>query len=108
LAQSCAKVGVGIHSYYRRIESYPAILSDIKKELETQKHTVKKEAIQTIRDAFAIDWHAAAWYLERRYPNEFGRKIPNQDGETKLVIRNELGPKPRFAMDLTDDPGAKN
>jgi len=74
----------------------------------TQKHTVKEEAVQTIRDAFETDWHAAAWYLERRYPNEFGRKLPNQSNETTFVVRNELGPRPRFAMDLTDDPEAKN
>lgn len=28
--------------------------------------------------------------------------------ETTFVVRNELGPKPRFAMDLTKDPTAKN
>lgn len=28
--------------------------------------------------------------------------------EQTVIVRNELGPKPRFAMDLTDDPGARN
>ncbi|MDA7633235.1 hypothetical protein N8766_03925 [bacterium] len=84
-------------------------------DLETQEtleelsnDTLLSEAIQTIRDAFVTDRKAAAWYLERRYPFEFGRKIPTQSNETTFAVRNDLGPKPRFAMDLTDDPGAKN
>jgi hypothetical protein len=108
LAQSCKKVGVGLSSYHRHIGSYPEIMEAIKGWLDAQKHTVKDEAIQTIRDAFRTDWKAAAWYLERRFPNEFGRRNPSEAEPQTFVVRNELGPKPRFAMDLTDDPGAKN
>ena len=108
LAQSCKKIGVGLSSYHRHIGSYPEILGSIKEWLDAQKHTVKEEAFQTIRDAFNDDWKAAAWYLERRFPNEFGRKAPVEAEPQTIVIRNELGPRPRFTMDLTDDPGAKN
>ncbi|MDA7645214.1 hypothetical protein N8642_02540 [bacterium] len=108
LAQSCKKVGVGLSSYHRHIGSYPEIMEAIKGWLDAQKHTVKDEAIQTIRDAFRTDWKAAAWYLERRFPNEFGRRNPSEAEPQTFVVRNELGPRPRFAMDLTDDPGAKN
>lgn len=71
LALSCKKAGVGLSSYHRRIDSYPDILGSIKKALEAQK-TMVKEAIQTIRDAFATDWKAAAWLLERRHPSGYG------------------------------------
>lgn len=30
-------------------------------------------ALQQINDATARDWRAAAWLLERRYPNDYGR-----------------------------------
>ncbi len=108
LGQSCKKVGVGIHSYYRRIDAYPEILSDIKSALDAQKRVIKEEALQTIRDAMKSDWKAAAWYLERRFPNEYGRRAPVEAEQQTVIIRNELGPKPRYAMDLTDDPEAKN
>ena len=108
LAQSCKKVGVGLSSYHRHIGSYPEIMGAIKGWLDAQQNTVKEEAVQTIRDAFKDDWKAAAWYLERRFPNEFGRRNPSEAEPQTFVVRNELGPRPRFAMDLTDDPGAKN
>jgi hypothetical protein len=108
LAQSCKKVSVGLSSYHRHIGSYPEIKGAIKGWLDAQQNTVKEEAFQTIRDAFKDDWKAAAWYLERRFPNEFGKRLPVEAEQKTFVVRNELGPRPRFAMDLTDDPGAKN
>lgn len=32
-------------------------------------------ALVTIHSSFPDDWKAAAWYLERRYPDRWGRKV---------------------------------
>ena len=109
LAVACAETGVGLSSYYRHIHRYPDILESIKKALEAQKNTRKELAIQTIVEAFKMDWKAAAWWLERNHPNEYAKRVPVHDSTPQeIIIRNELGPRPRFAMDLTDDPEAKN
>jgi hypothetical protein len=109
LAVACAETGVGLSSYYRHIDRYPDILEPIKKALESQKNTRKELAIQTIVEAFKVDWKAAAWWLERNHPSEFAKRLPAHDSTPQeIIIRSELGPRPRFAMDLTDDPEAKN
>ncbi len=33
------------------------------------------EAIHVIRDAMPKTWQAAAWYLERSYPDHWGRRV---------------------------------
>lgn len=89
LSSACEIVGVGVSSYYRRIESYPDILKEIKKVLDAEKRTRKDLAIETILDAFESDWKAAAWWLERNYPSEFGKAAPRHTQEhSEVTIRH--------------------
>src|SRR5690242_1986668 len=38
------------------------------------------EALAAIRKAAPDSWQAAAWYLERRYPAEYGRTVQEHTG----------------------------
>ena len=76
LTKACDTVAIGVSSYYRHIEGYPDILEEIKSVLDAQKHSRREQAVETIFDAFKKDWKAAAWWLERNYPHEFGRHQP--------------------------------
>ena len=98
LAKACESGGVGLSSYYRRIDRYPDILEEIKRVLSTQKQTRRERAIETILAAFEKDWKAAAWWLERNYPHEFGRYQPNTTPviPTKIEVVEEEFPLPDF------------
>ncbi len=70
---ACLKAGTSPASWYRAQNRFPESLIALKKALAANKEAVREEAEQTIRQAFATDWKAAAWWLERVYPNEYGR-----------------------------------
>lgn len=50
----------------------------------------KADALGAIRAGMAEDWRAAAWYLERSFPDEYGRRerldVTTED-RTAIVIR---------------------
>lgn len=51
--------------------------------------------LQTIDRHSDVDWRAAAWKLERRYPNEFGKTVQEQqitgkDGGAIQIIGIEI------------------
>ena len=39
------------------------------------------EAIQLVRSAAIVNrnWKASAWFLERRFPDKYGRRLPDKD-----------------------------
>lgn len=50
----------------------------------------KADALGAIRAGMAEDWRAAAWYLERSFPDEFGRRDRldvSTEERTAIVIR---------------------
>lgn len=48
-----------------------------------------------MRDAQGRDWKAAAWLLERKYPNEYGRvtRVIDDSGDSEEVPRIVFDPK---------------
>lgn len=68
---------------------YPEFLTQIKKaEAEAQQRAVK-----VITDAAPTSWQAAAWMLERRHPNEWGKvdRVEVTIREHAEKLANELG-----------------
>lgn len=97
--------GISTASYYRWRERADKELTRITKALEHNSYAkilrserkyvefrdtidealsvAEVAAVFTIRSTFPDDWRSAAWYLERRYPDRWGRKIigfKNDDG----------------------------
>ena len=66
-----ASEAAGIHhaTFYRWIEE-DATLNDAVKKAEAD---AEQEAIKHVRSAFGDSWQAAAWWLERRRRDDFGR-----------------------------------
>lgn len=50
-------------------------------ELNGAYNAAKVTAILTVRSAFPEHWTAAAWWLERRFPGEFGKRSALTDPE---------------------------
>lgn len=48
----------------------------------------KADAVAAIRDAYGSDWRAAAWFLERSFPDEYGRRdTVAVEGDETVEIR---------------------
>ena len=96
LKEACAAGQVSRSGFYRWLEKNPEFRDPLKAALESQRTGFKEDAIARIRKAFDKDWKAAAWYLERNFPSEFGRirlEHANVDGgpvKTEAVSPEEL------------------
>ena len=56
-------------------EGEPAIYSDFLEAIKTAEAKFKQKRLENIRKAGETDWKAEAWQLERKFPEEFGRRI---------------------------------
>ena len=66
ISEACQRVGVSRSTYYRYLSADP----DFRHQVEYAQRSVKSECLTKIM--LANDWRAAAWYLEKRYPEEWG------------------------------------
>ena len=66
ISEACQQVGVSRSTYYRRLNADP----DFRHQVEYAQQSVKSECLAKVISA--NDWRAAAWYLEKRYPEEWG------------------------------------
>ena len=55
--------------------TYRQLVADV----EDAKRQARQRAIKTIGGAGEVDWRAAAWLLERLFPDEFGRPTRARD-----------------------------
>ena len=84
---ACALVGIDPSTLYDWIK---ADKDDFSHEVEKARLAAKDQSIKTIRRAALVgkQWTAAAWLLERRYPQEYALKhLVTHDGE----IKHDLG-----------------
>lgn len=69
-------------------------VDDIKELLYNNKLSKKQEAEKAIRKAFDKHWQAAAWFLERWFPEQYAAKSRveaklTHDGKIELTWDNE-------------------
>lgn len=55
-----------------------------KKQLRSAHINSRVLPLQALRQAAHTHWRAAAWFLERVHPNEFGRRVPDSISEPDL------------------------
>ncbi len=51
------------------------VLTRLSQTLKKAEASAIDRSLQVISDAMPTNWQAAAWYLERRRPQEFGRRV---------------------------------
>lgn len=60
--------------------TFPTFLAQIKRDpefaaaVQAAEDEAERSALQTIRDAMPDTWQAAAWWLERRRPQQYGKQ----------------------------------
>lgn len=66
------------------------------------------QLIETISDASAEDWRAAAWILERRFPEDFGKTRVEVTGANGGPVQVEVAALQRVILSaLRDHPEAR-
>ena len=100
--------GEGRHKR-RAAPEYVALVAVMKKAESDRA----EEALETIRAAAKEHWQAAAWFLERRYPLDYGRMIRREPEREKAeegitIIYNRPAPDPTIASDPLQDDRSGN
>jgi hypothetical protein len=74
---ACAYAGVSEPTFYTWLKAKPEFSESIKRA----EGAAAVSALQTIATAANNGtWQAAAWLLERRYPQEYGRRVEQVHG----------------------------
>jgi hypothetical protein len=69
--QACELVGVGYGTFANWVIKYPLF----KEFIRRVKAQVEFDALEYIKDAMSGGtWSAAAWFLERKYPQRYGKR----------------------------------
>jgi len=88
IVAACALSSVSRSSYYSWIKQDP----EWAEEAEAAIRFGEAVLVSRISQAGVDDWRAAAWLLERRFPNEWGPRqevslATTQDGGAALVVK---------------------
>ena len=90
----CKVVNISQQTFYRWRHEKSEFNENIKRALEIRDFTGKSLAIHTIFNAMKEGtWQAAAWWLERNFPEEFGKHrviINKSDNYDMDSARKEL------------------
>ena len=70
IKDACAYVGIGQSSFYEWTRDYP----QFSEAIEKARASAKVACVTQIRQAAKSEWQAAAWFLERSDPSNWGRK----------------------------------
>ena len=70
ISSACEIVGISRQTYYNWAEKHPEFAEKVKKAIAESE----LRAVKIILDAAKRDWKAAAWFLERRFPDRWGRR----------------------------------
>lgn len=89
IKNACELIGINQDTYFTWVKEHPEF-SDLIKRARGER---TREALMVIRKAALKSWQAAAWYLERTFPDQYGLKaqltLPPQDEESAKKTRTE-------------------
>lgn len=77
LTYRLAAAGAGIHQ--DTITDWKAKHADFSERLLVAEAEAAQAAMDRIKTASKDDWRAAAWILEHRHPEDYGKQVVNQD-----------------------------
>jgi transposase len=91
---ACAAVGIGKTTFYRWLErgekAETGVYRDFWNAVKKAEAESESKYVGVIRDAAnSGTWQAAAWWLERRYPDRWGKKdqmaLTGKDGGALVI-----------------------
>jgi len=94
---SALYAGIDETTFYRWMQNYASFASAIKKA----EADAEVSAVAIIKKAMPETWQAAAWWLERRKPDDYGRNLALRADKEVARIIAEL-----FAENAGDGIGA--
>ena len=68
---AASHAGIDDATLYRWMDRYASFAA----LLRAREDEVEIRAVATIQQAWQVDWRAAAWWLERRRPAEYARRL---------------------------------
>lgn len=89
---ACRACGVAYHTFLDWLERYPDFSQAVKKA-EAEAEAYRKEAaIEAIRKAYESNgqWQAAAWWLERKHPDQYAKRESSQVEHSGAVGKADL------------------
>ena len=72
--QSCLLAGVHYSTFLDWMEKYPDFSASVKKAEVVFERKRYDRATVSVQNAMEKQWQAGAWWLERKYGKEFGRR----------------------------------
>lgn len=81
--RACALAGIHVDTFHEWRNTYPQFSEAVNR---AEAECVKRQLNVIEKAAEQGTWQAAAWKLERRYPQEYGRTIQEHSGETRLKV----------------------
>ena len=89
---ACGYVGINAATYYNWMKKGRAEKSgkflDFLNAVKKAEESAEVMYLDEIRKASSTSWQAAAWYLERKYPDRWGRKLRTE--ETNVPTTGEV------------------
>ena len=70
ITASCGLVGIDRSTFYKWKQNYP----EFKRAVDGARPIIESNMLELIKDQAPTDWRAAAWILERRFPEDFSLK----------------------------------
>lgn len=93
---ACVQSGQSLSGFYRGMIRFDIENPEIRQAFARARATIERvretKAVQRIEDAFEEDWRAAAWYLERRFPEKYGKsqvEIGGIPGGKPIALENK-------------------
>ncbi len=92
----CKEAGVPYQTFRDWVNKYPELSEIIKKAKDIFEEKGKEYAVLSVFNSMNKSWQAGAWWLERRFPNEFALTQKNQN-------KNENNEYIRFINDVPEN-----
>ena len=85
--RSCKVAGVGYDAFLDWLQNKPEFSEEVKKAEAVGENLIKDLAKRGLIEKFNTQWQAAAWWLERNYPDEFKNRTETKvDGPLKIIV----------------------
>jgi len=83
--RACKKANITHDTFMNWLNEYSEFSDSVKKAEDKGNDRIKDLAKRGIIEKFGTTWQAAAWWLERNFPDEFKNKV-EQSGEIQHTI----------------------